>query len=257
MSSSLPRMRSAHMGTYAKDERSFERRSRVVRHRLRSNRRFGRSTAFVRMAVQISAVASYRFTEGARTVQTQGARSNDTCRAEDAHRAGMAENGTTSSSQSVDSRQSGRPHDQGHDLGETDQVRTRFELARITPRRLLADLISSNISYIDHRNSYKLQYHRLTAHGKLGTATVTGIDYSPQPFASDLNESAECSVCDDEIATADVKLAAAGCRTCSVLTMARTCGNLRYVWRDQCGPRSVSECEHRGIQPDPGHRELR
>ena len=153
MSSSLPRMRSAHMGTHAKDESSFERRSRVVRHRLRSNRRFGSSTTFARMAVQNSTAASDRLTERTRGVQTKKARLNETCRAEDAHSAGVAENGTTSNPQSIDSRQSGRPHDQGHDSRETDQVRTRFELARITPRRLLADLISSNSSYIDHRNS--------------------------------------------------------------------------------------------------------
>ena len=36
-SSSLSRMCSAHVGTNAKDESSFERRSRVVRHWLRSN----------------------------------------------------------------------------------------------------------------------------------------------------------------------------------------------------------------------------
>ena len=54
-----------------------------------------------------------------------------THRVEDAHRAGMAENGTLSYPQSVDSRQSGRPHDQGHDARETDQVCTCSELVTI------------------------------------------------------------------------------------------------------------------------------
>ena len=115
---------------------SCERRRRVVCHRLRSNRRPGSSTIFARLAVQNSAAASDRFTECACSVQTQRARSNETCRAEDAHSAGMARNGTTSSSQSIDSRQSSRPHDPGHDSRETDQVRTSLGLARITLRRL-------------------------------------------------------------------------------------------------------------------------
>ena len=41
-------------GHAPKDESSFERRGRVVRHWLRSNRRFGSSTTFERMAVQSS-----------------------------------------------------------------------------------------------------------------------------------------------------------------------------------------------------------
>ena len=56
---------------------------------------------------------------------TRRTRSNETYRVEDAHSAGMAENGTTSNPQSIDSRQSGRPHDQSHESRETDQVRTR------------------------------------------------------------------------------------------------------------------------------------
>ena len=45
-SSSLSRMRSAHVGTHTEDKISFQRRSRVVRHGLRSNRRFGRQHNF-------------------------------------------------------------------------------------------------------------------------------------------------------------------------------------------------------------------
>ena len=123
-------MRSAHVGTYAKDESSFERRSRVVRHWLRSNRRFGSSTTFERMAVQSSTATSDGLTECACGVQATRTRSNETRRIEDAHSAGMAENGTTSNPQNIDSRQSGRPHDQSHESRETGQVRTSVELAR-------------------------------------------------------------------------------------------------------------------------------
>ena len=59
-----------------------------------------------------------------------------TYRAEDACSAGMAENGTTWNPQSIDSRQSGRPHDQSHEPRETDQVRTSVELARSILHRL-------------------------------------------------------------------------------------------------------------------------
>ena len=48
----------------------------------------------------------------------------------------VAENGTTSNPQSIDSRQSGRPHDQSHESRETDQVRTSVELARSILHRL-------------------------------------------------------------------------------------------------------------------------
>ena len=124
------------MGTYAKHESSFERRSRVVRHRLRSNRRPWSSRTVARMAVQNSAAYLDRLTKCARSVQTQRTRPKETCRAEDARSAGMAKKGTTSSSQCIDSRQSGRPHDQGNDSRETDQVRTSLELTRITLHRL-------------------------------------------------------------------------------------------------------------------------
>ena len=92
------------LGTNAKDTSSFERRIRAVRHRLRSHRRPWRSTTFASMAVQNSAAALDRLTEGACSVQTQMARQNETHRAEDARSARMAKNGTTSSSQSIDSR---------------------------------------------------------------------------------------------------------------------------------------------------------
>ena len=172
-SSSLSRMRSAHMGTYAKDESSFERRSRAVRCWLRNNRRLGSSTTFTRMAVQNRAVASDRFTERTRSVLTQRARSKETGRAEDAHSAGMAEHGTTSSSQSIDSRQSSRPHDQGHDSRETDQVRTSLELARITLHRLeptctavtSAAAVTETLS-VETNTVNSFQTHRLTAHGR-------------------------------------------------------------------------------------------
>ena len=135
-SSSLSRMRSANMGTDAKDESSFERRSRAIRRRLGGGRRLWSSTTFARMEVQNGAAALGRLTEHAGSVQTQRTRPNETCRAEDAHSAGMAENGTTSISHSIDSRQFGRPHDQGHVSRKTDQVRTNLELTRITLRRL-------------------------------------------------------------------------------------------------------------------------
>ena len=115
----------AYVGTHAKDESSFERRGRVVRHWLRSNRRFGSSTTLARMAVQNSTATS----DGPHRAhlwvcRRRGPGSNETYREEDAHSAGMAENGTTSNPQSIDSRQSGRPHDQSHESRETDQVRT-------------------------------------------------------------------------------------------------------------------------------------
>ena len=108
----------------------------AVRDRLRSNQRLGPSTTFTRMAVHDSAVAADRLPERARSVQAQSAGSNETCRAEDAHSGGMAENWTTSSSQSIDSQQPSRPHDKGHDSRETGQVWTCLELARITLHRL-------------------------------------------------------------------------------------------------------------------------
>ena len=59
-------------------------------------------------------------TERTRGLQATRTGSNETYRAEDACSAGMAENGTTSNPQSIDSRQSGRPHDQSHESRETD-----------------------------------------------------------------------------------------------------------------------------------------
>ena len=91
-------------GHARKDVSSFERRGRVVRHWLRSNRRFGSSTTFERMAVQSSTAASEGLTERASGVQTTRTRSNETYRVENAHSARMAENGTTSNPQSIDSR---------------------------------------------------------------------------------------------------------------------------------------------------------
>ena len=61
---------------------------------------------------------------------------NETYRVEDAHSAGMAEKGTRTSSQSIDSRQSSRSYDQGHVSRKTDQVRTSLELARSILHRL-------------------------------------------------------------------------------------------------------------------------
>ena len=123
-------MRSAHANTHPKDESSFERRGRVVRYWLRSNRRFGSSTTLARMAAQNSTATSDGLTERTRGLQATRTGSNETCRVEDAHSAGMAENGTTSNPQSIDSRQSGRPHDHSRESRETDQVRTSLELAR-------------------------------------------------------------------------------------------------------------------------------
>ena len=80
-----------------------------------SNRRYGSSTTFARMAVQNSTAPSDGLTERTCGVPAKKAGSNETRRAEDDHSAGMAEKGTTSYPQSVDSRQSGRLHDQGHD----------------------------------------------------------------------------------------------------------------------------------------------
>ena len=161
------------MGTHTDNESSFEHRGRVVRHWLRSNRRFDSSTTFARMAVQNSTAASDRLTERTCGVQAKRARSNETHRAEDAHSGGVAENVTTSYPQCVDSRQPGRPHDQGHDSREADQVWTCSELARIILRKLGPPCIA----FTTHRNSYsrdehsqqlsQSQTHRIL--GKLGT----------------------------------------------------------------------------------------
>ena len=84
---------------------------RAVCHRLSSNRRPWSSTTVARMPVQNSTTALDRFTKCACSVQTKRTWQNETCRAEDAHSAGVTKNGTTASSQSVDSRQPGRSHD--------------------------------------------------------------------------------------------------------------------------------------------------
>ena len=153
---------------YAEDESSLERRSRPVRDRLRNNRILGSSTTFSRMAVQDSAVASDRLPERARSVQTQRAGSNETCRAEDAHSAGMAKKGTTSSSQNIDSPQPSRPHDEGHDSRETDQVRTCLELARITLDRLepTCTVVTTAVTSATSVTVNSSQCYRLTAHGE-------------------------------------------------------------------------------------------
>ena len=83
------------MGTHMKDDSTFERRGRVVRHWLRSNRRSGSGTIFARPSVQTNTVVPDRLTERTRGVQGNRAGSNETQRAADAHSAGMAENGTT------------------------------------------------------------------------------------------------------------------------------------------------------------------
>ena len=90
----------------------------------------GSSTTLARMAIRNSTATSDGLTERTRGVQATRTGSNETYRAEDARSAGMAENGTTSNPKSIDSRQSGRPHDQSHESRETDQVRTSVELAR-------------------------------------------------------------------------------------------------------------------------------
>ena len=71
----------------------FERRGRVVRHRLRSYRRLWSSTTFAIMAVQSSAVALDKLTKCACSVKTQRTRPSETRGTEDAQSAGTAENG--------------------------------------------------------------------------------------------------------------------------------------------------------------------
>ena len=102
--------------------------------------------------------------------------SNETYRAEDACSAGMAENGTTSNPQSIDSRQSGRPHDQSHESRETDQVRTSVELARSILHRLeppctvTSDWCNrqsiTEILTVEMNTVNSFQYHRLRKRGK-------------------------------------------------------------------------------------------
>ena len=94
------------------------------------------ASMFARMAVQNSTASSDRLTERICGVPTKRARSKQTHQVKDVHSARMDENGTFSYPQSIDSRQSGRPHDQGHESRETDQVWTCSELARIILHRL-------------------------------------------------------------------------------------------------------------------------
>ena len=144
-----PTMARAGVGTHAKDETSFERRSfELYGIGSRGNRRFGSSTTFDRMAVQSSTAASDRLTERACGVHATRTGSNETYRVEDAHSAGMTENGTTSNPQSIDSRQSGRPHDQSHEWRETDQVRTSVELARSILHRLEPTCTATSVTPI-------------------------------------------------------------------------------------------------------------
>ena len=207
------------MGTHEKDESSFERRSRVVRHGLRSDRRFGSSTTFARMALQNSTPASDRLTKCTRGVRTKRAGSNEIYRAEDAPSAGMAEFGTTANPQRIASRQSSRPHDRAHDSRETDQAWTSCELARITFRRLEpTGTVTSD--------------HRLTAHGRnLRTTMETGIDDSPQPSTSNsIDKSGKCRwrgramTSQHQTRSWQQRVQERGCRTCSALNAAKTCG---------------------------------
>ena len=118
----------------------------------------------------------WKASPSALAVQTQRTRLNEPCRAEDTHSAGMAENRATSSSPSIDSRQPGRPHDQGHDSRETDQVRTSLELARITLHRLeptctaAVTSATSDTATLSAKtytvDSFQHQNHRRAAHGE-------------------------------------------------------------------------------------------
>ena len=125
---------------------------------------------------------------------------HETHRAEDAHSARTAESGTASYPQSVDSRQSGRPHDQGHDSRKTDQVRTCFELARIILHRLEPAYAVTSVTPITETLTVEVttvnsfQNHRLTAYGgNLRTTNGTEIDDSPKLSTSNsVEESAKC-----------------------------------------------------------------
>ena len=128
-------MRSAHVGTHTEDKISFQCRSRVVQHWLKSNRRFGSSTTFSRMAAENSTASSDRLAKRTCGVQAERTWSNGAPQVEDANNARMDENGNTSYPQSVYSRQSRRLHDQNHDPRETDQVWTCSELEMILLHR--------------------------------------------------------------------------------------------------------------------------
>ena len=156
---------------------------------------FGSSTIFATMAVQNSTASSDRLAKRTCGVQAERTWSNETHRVDDANSAGMAENGTISHPQSVDSRQPSRPHDQGHDSRETDQVWTCLELARIIPHRLEPTCTVRSISPITETltvlmntvNSF--QNHRRTENwGYLGTTSETEIDDSTQHSTSNMRD---------------------------------------------------------------------
>ena len=132
------------------------------------------STMCARVAVQSRAVSTNRHTERTCGVQTKRSWSNEKHRVDDA----QPENGTTSHPQSIGSRQSGRPHDQGHDPRATDQVRTCSELARINLHRLGPTCTVTRVRPITRtftvlKNTVSsFQDHRLTAN--LRTTIETG-----------------------------------------------------------------------------------
>ena len=171
--SSCSPIRIAQMGTHTENKSSFERRGRVARHWLKSNRRFGSSTTVAIIAVKNRTDSTDRLTERTCGVQTKRASSNETHRVEDAHNAKIAKIGRLRIPQSIDSRQSGRPHDHGHDSRETDQVWTCSELARVILHRLgptctitsIAPTTTTLTVFMNTVNSS--QNHRLTAY--LGT----------------------------------------------------------------------------------------
>ena len=158
------------------------------------------STMFARVAVQSRAVSANRHTERTCGVQAKRSWSNETHRVDDAHSAQMHENGTTSYPQSIGSRQSGRPHDQGHDQRATAQVRTCSELARINLHRLGPTCTLTRgrpIRNVSLKNTVKsFQDHRHTAN--LRTTIETGSTMrkknSSQLSAENSNESAECQL---------------------------------------------------------------
>ena len=123
------------------------------------------------MAVQNSTAASDGLTERACGVQATRTRSNETCRIEDAHSAGMAENGATLNPQSMDSRQSGRPHGKSHESRENDQVLTSVELARSILHRLEPTCTVTSVTPItetlsvDMNTVNSFQHHSLAAYG--------------------------------------------------------------------------------------------
>ena len=140
------------------------------------------------MAVQSSTAASDAQSTFA-ACKRRGSWSNVTHRVEDRHSAGMAENGTSAYPQSIDSRQSGRPHDQGHDSRETDQVWTCSELARIILHSLGPTCIVTSVTFITETLAVwmntvnSLQNHRLTVYRwNLGTKTETVIDTTASPL---------------------------------------------------------------------------